>query len=289
MSDVGRVRRANEDACRVEPEIGLFVVSDGMGGHAGGRLASTIVTEDLPVMIENKLHTLRAAAPRAVRRVFKATVAEQSRQLRLEALGGEHGYTEMGATVIVLLIKDARAYIANLGDSRIYRLRNGKLRQLTRDHSVVSELLETGAIDLHEAADHEAQGQITRYLGMDHKAAVPHVKTFALRKADRLLLCTDGLTDMLGDRAVRDILMSVDRPDEACRDLIDAANAAGGHDNITAVVIDYTRADPRVAANRTCVSSPPRPQPTKQSPPPAPAQAAAPADPPPPAPPSGSH
>lgn len=242
LSDVGKSRDVNEDACRVEPEIGLFVVSDGMGGHKGGHLASGIVTEDLPVMIENKLHTLRSGRAHAVRRVFKTTLAEQSKQLWMEAVVGEHGFREMGATVVVLLIRDSRAYVANLGDSRIYRLRRTGLKQLTRDHSVVSELLEAGRILPHEAQTHEARGQITQYIGMDDTKAAPHLRTFALRKGDRLLLCTDGLTDMLDDLAIRRILTTNADPDAACRALVDEANDAGGHDNITVVVVDCVKA-----------------------------------------------
>lgn len=242
LSDVGRIRTVNEDAHHVEPEIGLFLISDGMGGHRGGHMASRIVTEDLPVMIENKLHALRSSSPRAVLRVIRSTLAEQNKQLWMEAVVGEYGYREMGATVVLLLIRAGRAYAANLGDSRIYRLRNGRLRQLTRDHSVIFELIAAGKIKPHEADGHEAQGQITKYVGMDAADTSPHVKTFALAKGDRFLLCTDGLTDMLDEGELRRILVTAEDPEKACRALTDAANAAGGLDNITAVVVDCTHA-----------------------------------------------
>ncbi len=239
-SDVGKVRAVNEDAYVIEPEIGLFVVSDGMGGHKGGALASSIVVEDLSVMIENRLHGLRSDSPRAVRRLFKAAIAEQSRQLCIEGAAGEHGYREMGATVVVLLIRRRRAYVANLGDSRIYRFRAGRLRQLTRDHSVIRELLEAGHIEPHEVENHEASGQITRYIGMEEDAA-PHVRTFALQKGDRLMLCTDGLTDMLDEKSIAKILATEDTAQTACKKLVQKANNAGGHDNITALIVDYTK------------------------------------------------
>jgi len=239
-SDVGRVRAVNEDAYVIEPEIGLFVVSDGMGGHKGGALASSIVAEDLSVMIENRLHRLRSDSPRAVRRLFKAAIAEQSRQLSIEGAGGEHGYREMGATVVVLLIRRRRAYAANLGDSRIYRFRAGRLRQLTKDHSVIRELLEAGHIEPHEVANHAASGQITHYIGMEEDAA-PHVRTFALQKGDRLMLCTDGLTDMIDEKAIAEVLATEQAPQTACEKLVKKANKAGGHDNITALNVDYTK------------------------------------------------
>jgi len=239
-SDVGKVRTANEDAYVIEPEIGLFIVSDGMGGHKGGALASSIVAGDLSVMIENRLHRLKSDSPRAVRRLFKAAIAEQSRQLWIEGAVGEHGYREMGATVVVLLIRRRRACVANVGDSRLYRFRAGRLRQVTKDHSVIGELLEAGAIEPHEVENHAASGQITHYIGMETDAAA-HVRTFALQKGDRLLLCTDGLTDMLDEKSITGILATENSAQTACEKLVQEANNAGGHDNITALIVDYTK------------------------------------------------
>lgn len=235
----GNVRTENEDAYFLGPEIGLFVVADGMGGHKGGSLASKIVTEDLPVMIENKLNALRSRSPRSVRRIFKSTIAEQSRQLCIEGTGGEHGYTDMGATVVVLLIANARACIANLGDSRIYRLRAGKLKQMTKDHSVISELIEAGRIEPDEADGHEALGQITQHVGMD-EVPEPHIKTFSLKKNDRLMLCTDGLTDMIREDEIKIMLTTEDDPETTAQKLIEKANNNGGYDNTTVVIVDYT-------------------------------------------------
>jgi protein phosphatase len=237
-SSVGRVRERNEDAFFLEPEIGLFIVADGMGGHKGGALASKIVTEDLPVMIENKLHALRSESLRAVARLFKTTIAEQSLHLWMEGTHGE-GFREMGATVVVLLIKGGHAYAANLGDSRIYRFRKGHLCQLTKDHSVISELIEAGHIEPHEAGDHEAAGQITHYMGMEEDRP-PHIKTFTLQKTDRIMLCTDGLTDMVEDNQIAHVLAEEQDPQIACQKLIKKANNAGGHDNTTVIIVDYT-------------------------------------------------
>ncbi len=237
LSSVGKVREHNEDAFFIEPEIGLFVVADGMGGHKGGAIASKIVTEDFPVMIENKLHALRSESPRAVARLFKTTIAEQSLHLWMEGEHGE-GFREMGATVVVLLIKGGHAYAANLGDSRIYRFRKGHLQQLTKDHSVISELIEAGHIEPHEADNHEAAGQITHYMGMEEDRP-PHIKTFTLQKKDRIMLCTDGLTDMLDDKQIAQLLAEEQDPQTACQKLIKKANNAGGHDNTTIIIVDY--------------------------------------------------
>ena len=217
--------------------MGLFLVSDGMGGERGGSIASNIVAEDLPVMIETRLDKLKSHNPRAIRSLFKKTIIEQSRQVQMEGTS-ESGYKGMGATVVMALLKDGRAYIANLGDSRIYRFRKGKLMQLTRDHSAVSELLRKGKIKPEEAESHADAGQITHYIGMEEKV-IPYVRTFTLKEKDRLLLCTDGLTDMIDDRAIAEILAGQTEPQSASDALVEAANAAGGHDNITAMVIDW--------------------------------------------------
>ncbi len=235
-TDTGKVRSQNEDAYHIEPEIGLFLVSDGMGGHHGGALASKIVTEDLPAMIETRLHNMHSTGRRAVRSMLKKVVMEQSRQLWLEGLS-ESGYKEMGATLVLTLLRQNQVFTANLGDSRLYRLRNNRLTQISKDHSVISELIEAGRIQPEQALDHPAQGMITRYVGMEVRAHA-HLKTFQLRPSDRLLLCTDGLTDMVSDSMIHTILKNSDCPREACNRLIQSANEAGGHDNITAIVID---------------------------------------------------
>jgi serine/threonine protein phosphatase PrpC len=191
----------------------------------------------LPVMIEVRLDKLRVGSPAAIRSLFKKAIREQSRQLNLEGTS-ETGFKDMGATLVVALLKNNRAYIANLGDSRIYRFRNRRLVQLTKDHSVVSELLDKGRIKPEEAQNHEAQGEITHYVGMEDKAR-PHIRSFQLKNGDRLLLCTDGLTDSIDDKTIAAILAKKQQCKEACQALVDAANDAGGHDNITVVIADW--------------------------------------------------
>jgi len=234
---VGMERQENQDSFFADPEPALFLVSDGMGGHRGGALASGIVAEDLPVMIENALDRLKVGTPRTIRTLLERMIAEQSKQLQLEGTS-ESGFRDMGATLVIALLRKGRCFVANIGDSRAYHLRKGRMVQLTRDHSVVSELIEKGHIEPEEAADHNASGQITRYVGMKEKAR-SHVRSFALKKADRLLLCTDGLTDMVTDKDIASILKAETNPQAACKSLVAAANKAGGHDNITALVIDW--------------------------------------------------
>jgi len=237
-TDVGKVRQENEDKFLVNQELGLFIVSDGMGGHQGGELASKIVVDDLPYMIENGLHRLRSDSVRSVRRLLKRIIAELSRQMALEGQS-ESGYKGMGATLVLALFYKNRVYAANLGDSRMYVLRRGRLIQKTRDHSVVGSLVRNGDITVEGAKEHEAQGQITRYVGMEEQARA-YVRTFAAQSGDRYLLCSDGLTDMLRDPEIKHtLLQEFSDSQSACEQLTAAANAAGGHDNITVAIIDW--------------------------------------------------
>ena len=149
----------------------------------------------------------------------------------------ESGYKEMGATLVMALIRDGRAYIGSVGDSRIYRFRKGALVQMTKEHSVVSELLSAGKIEPQDVPDHPTQGQITRYIGMEG-GLKPFVRSFAIENGDRLLLCTDGLTDMVDDDTIARILSDKDDAQTVCNVLVKNANQAGGLDNITVIVID---------------------------------------------------
>jgi serine/threonine protein phosphatase PrpC len=234
---VGKVREENEDTFLVEPQLALFLVSDGMGGHRGGELASKIVIEDLPVMIETGLDKLRAGSPKAVKSLLSRSITEQSKQLRLEGTS-ETGFKDMGATLVTVLLRNKRCFVANLGDSRAYLFRKGRLSQLTRDHSVVSDLVMEGLIGPEEARSHYARGQITSYVGMEEEPS-PYVRSFLLKKNDRLLLCTDGLTDMVDDESIAAILKKEPDPQVVCEELVDAANAAGGSDNITVLTVDW--------------------------------------------------
>jgi serine/threonine protein phosphatase PrpC len=234
---VGKMRDENEDRFLVEPELGLFLVSDGMGGHEGGAQASKIVVTTLPAMISERLKKRRSHSTRALRGMLKRIMPELNDRVRQEG-ANRTGLRNMGATVVMALLIDKRAYIANLGDSRLYRLRGRRLRQLTEEHSVVSELIEEGHIEPHEGENHPDQGQITRYVGIDDQAN-PYVRTVSLKEGDRLLLCSDGLTDVVNDKAIAAILRAEGDPQASCRQLIQAANAAGGHDNVTVIVVDW--------------------------------------------------
>jgi protein phosphatase len=240
LSDVGRVRAANEDAFAVLPDQGLLIVSDGMGGHQAGATASKIVVDVLPAMIEQRLARARDQRSLAPSRVLRDTIVDLSRKVR-EQSAGRAGLAGMGATVVAVSLQGNRAYVAHMGDSRLYLHRMGRLQLLTHDHSLVALLLRREEITPAEARDHPARGKLSRYVGMETEV-YPDVRALRLTPGDRLLLCTDGLTGMVSDEDVAAILKTAAEPESACRSLVDAANARGGRDNVTVLVADYTSA-----------------------------------------------
>jgi len=238
-TDVGRVRARNEDAFLVDEQIGLFGVVDGMGGHPGGDVAAGTIAEAFPNEVSRKFTTMRTRQARAIRRWLESLVVQQSLQLCFQGLS-RPGYAGMGATLAVLLGIGGRAYMANLGDSRIYCLRTQRLSQLSRDHSVIAELLDAGEIRPQDVATHGARGLLTQYVGMPEEPK-PYVRSRVLHAGDRFLLCTDGLTNMVSEPAIARILGLHAEPRQAAEALVEAANDAGGMDNTTVVVADWQR------------------------------------------------
>ncbi len=234
-TDTGRVRRANQDRWLAEPGTGLCIVADGMGGAHGGELASTVIIEALPGMLHAvSAESLSLDSPNAIETTLEA-LKQLSNTLRAESKD-EPGLDGMGSTAVLAIIRDQRALIAHLGDSRAYRLNNGMLEQLTVDHTVVQLLTDIGEITPAEARCHPARGQLTRFVGMEGEP-LPEATIAPVEAGDQFLLCSDGLTEMLDDPTITQILITHSDASAACDALIDAANAAGGTDNITCVVV----------------------------------------------------
>jgi protein phosphatase len=236
ITDIGRVREENQDAYFADPDTGLFLVSDGMGGHQAGALASKVVSEVFPVMVKEKLGKLKSHGTAAMKSMLKKTIVELSRQTRIQS-SNQTGLMGMGATLVMALLRGNQAFIANMGDSRAYLCRKGQLSQISEEHSVVGILLRTKEITPQEARYHPARGQLTRFIGMLDEV-YPYVCTVTLKPKDRILLCSDGLTGMVEDKEIVKLLQENKNPQDACKMLVDKANAAGGHDNITVVVVD---------------------------------------------------
>lgn len=234
-SDVGKVRAQNEDACLVDVEHGLFIVSDGMGGAQAGALASKIVVRVLPRLIKERLTRLKKPSSRTVRLSLRDAIVELSQQIHKES-ANRIDLKGMGATVVLVMLRRRWAYLTHMGDSRAYLFRDGQLTQLTDDHSIVGILLRHGDITPEEARKHPARGRLSRYVGMKGKV-YPDVQTQALRAEDKLLLCSDGLSGMLTDIAIAKLLKKHQDPQAACQALVNGANAAGGKDNTTVVIV----------------------------------------------------
>jgi serine/threonine protein phosphatase PrpC len=231
------MRERNEDRWSADGDLGLFSVSDGMGGRPAGEVASEVIVSTLPDLVTTHFGAAPdLAAPDATQRL-RTVLIELSTGLR-EGSQDMPQLAGMGATAVVALVNQATALIAHVGDSRAYLWREHKLDRLTRDHSLAQALADAGAITEQQAAGHPGRGQLTRHIGMAGEVW-PDTCRIILRPADRLLLCSDGLTSMLDDARIREILNGCPDPDHACRTLIEAANDAGGTDNITVLVIAH--------------------------------------------------
>jgi PPM family protein phosphatase len=237
---VGR-RKRNEDAYVLDAELGLFAVADGMGGYSGGAEASGLAVAALAEFWETSAdpdNTWPYAFDRALtfqENRIDAAVRLANRRI-CERRTGE--LANMGSTVAALIVRPSTAIVAHLGDSRIYRLRAGELRQLTRDHSLYEQLLETGA-DLPPLDQFAYANVVTRALGAaEHDR--PELQTLDLQDGDRYLLCSDGLSGVLGPAELAATLAEV-AIEAAAERLVEAAFAAGSRDNITAIVVQVHR------------------------------------------------
>jgi len=243
-TDPGKKRANNEDALLLNDTMGLYAVADGIGGNEGGEVASSIAVETLAQAMPDLLGEKDRTPP--VGRVRtddpSASALREAFFLANRAIHQERsqnpGISNMGTTLTALLLRDKQAFIAHIGDSRAYLLRAGKLEQLTNDHSFVAEQVRAGTITQEQARSSPYRHMITRALGIaeDVKADLTN---HALKKDDRFLLCTDGLTEMVADAEIGRVL-ATSSPEEAVQKLLDAANERGGVDNITAVVVWVT-------------------------------------------------
>lgn len=219
--------------------IGLYLVADGMGGHDAGDLASRTVNR---VVAERLIHTGVVPELRMFPPAGGASPADLLVQAIREANGALVHYaqetgSDLGSTITAALIVGETAFIANVGDSRTYLLRDGHLEQVTRDHSLVARLAEVGIIRPEQIRTHPRRNEIYRSLGQQPNVEVD-LFTRPLRKGDRLILCSDGLWEMVPDDQIRHIVESARTPQQACDALVEAANRAGGEDNIAVIVVE---------------------------------------------------
>ncbi len=237
-SDIGCVRSLNEDSFCIygleEKRLpGFCVLSDGMGGHNAGEVASQKTVQFVAEVLMDSIPEKTAALPKEIKRavqtanegVFRMAVTNQ-------------GQSGMGATLVVAAVAEGIAYIANVGDSRAYAYRNHELMRITKDHSVVEEMMANGSITPEEARNHPQRNMITRAIGTD-PIVEPDLFEYDYMPGDTLLLCSDGLSGMVEDEEIRRILEEKQSAGESVMSLIEAAKERGGQDNITVICIRF--------------------------------------------------
>ena len=223
-TNVGKVRKNNEDAFKISDKENIYLLADGMGGHLGGEFASSMAVQDLEKLlidVKNKTE-------------IKEAIEEVNRKIYQKSLEDEN-LSGMGTTLSMVKILEDHLYFANIGDSRIYRLKDGSLTQLTIDDSYVNYLLEVGAITSDQAKDHPKKNVLLKALGTTEDIEV-FVQEIQWQEDDLYLLCSDGLTNMLDEEEIQEILSSHEAK-EAVDILIDRALGRGGKDNITVIIL----------------------------------------------------
>ncbi len=243
-TDAGLTRSNNEDAVLVDERHRIAILADGMGGYNAGEIAAsmatTLIRSQLGAWLESQA---RAASARELRRALELSVEDANRAVFSASLANP-GYAGMGTTLVMGVFQDQRMMVAHIGDSRCYRLRGGRLVQVTRDHSLLQEQLDAGLISPQEAATASHRNLVTRALGVEESVIV-EVNELKVEADDCYLLCSDGLSDMIDDGLIGDILRLEAPLDERATRLVDAANAHGGRDNITVLLVHAQADAPR--------------------------------------------
>lgn len=240
-SDPGLVREHNEDTALALPELGLFVVADGMGGHAAGDKASALVADTVSRYFRQMsplLLQLDSDDEVELNRVLKAAVEKSAEVVAFESQ--RHPSRKgMGTTLTMAYLLWPTAFIVHIGDSRAYLFRNGELEQLTTDHTVAQQLVEGGAMEPEKALRTRWASVLWNVIGGTSGKLLPVVSKAALEAGDVMLLCTDGLTKHMSDRDLAKIVALDLSSEETCRRLVETANAGGGRDNITIIVAKF--------------------------------------------------
>lgn len=239
QTDIGLKRSRNDDSFCVEAERGLFMVADGMGGHPGGDVASLMAIETTREFLDKALSDNEITLPFGIdhsiphdANIISTGMRLANRRIFNEARG-------MGTTMVVLLIREGKAYICHVGDSRLYRIRDNGIEQLTEDHSLMNEEIRRGTLSKEDAGHYRLRHVITKAIGTAADVECD-CRVEDLREGDIFLLCTDGLTGKVGDSEILGLIAGGDTSEKTCETLVRRANELGGDDNITAVVVRYT-------------------------------------------------
>lgn len=249
ITDEGLVRDHNEDSIGSDASLGLLVLADGMGGHKGGEVASAIAVDSILQELRENLPNIRPGSTDdntgySLESMSIETAIKNANLKIFEAAKNNSKYEGMGTTVVVLLFYDNRITVAHVGDSRLYRLRDNMLEQMTRDHTLLQELVDRGFYTRKEADASLNKNLVTRAVGVNADVEVDLLEDFALVN-DLYLLCSDGLTDMIDDNLIEDIQLNYrDNQEKITTELIKQAKDHGGKDNISVMLAQVVKEFP---------------------------------------------
>ena len=234
VTDIGKMRNLNQDfVYTTDEKLGnlpnLYIVADGMGGHNAGDFAARLT-------ISTMLETIAKLSDADAEGLLDKSIIAANREV-FRCAGSSEDLEGMGTTVVAATIDDRRLTVANVGDSRLYLCREGGLRQITRDHSWVEEMIRRGGLKREDARNHPDKNIITRAVGVEETVRIDFFE-LALQEKDLVLMCTDGLTNMLEDETIYGVLMGAGTLEEKAKELVRRANESGGRDNISVILID---------------------------------------------------
>ena len=234
-TDTGRERNNNEDAVALDEDARLVALADGMGGYNAGEVASSMVTSFIKTELGRwLLEATDQASDAEVRRAMEICVDNANRAI-FNAANSNPQYAGMGTTLVLAVFRQGRLMLGHIGDSRAYRLRGGRMTQITHDHSLLQEQIDSGLITQEQAAFSSNKNLVTRAVGVEDTVLL-ETHLHDVLPGDTYLLCSDGLSDMLDDESIAQVLMGAETLPEAAAALVDAANEAGGKDNISVVL-----------------------------------------------------
>ncbi len=231
VSDPGLIRSNNQDAYYIDPEGRFFIVADGMGGHAGGEQASRIATGQIEAYLSGNWNSSKPSG-----QLLQEALLQANEAILLDQQNHPER-SDMGTTIVVVIFRPKEPPLcAHVGDSRLYRFRNYQLEQLTEDDTWVARALKMGEITPEEARIHPFRHVLSRCLGREDLRQI-EVQQLDVKPGDRLLLCSDGLTEELADPKIADYFKEISLVEKAALSLVEAAKEHGGHDNITVVIV----------------------------------------------------
>jgi len=236
VTDTGRARRNNEDAVALDEAGRIAVLADGMGGYNAGEVASQMASERVRSELAERLRPLGATPTETELKSALLDAVESANRAVYDAAMTTAEYAGMGTTLVVAVYRGDKLWLGHIGDSRAYRFRAGHLEQLTRDHSLLQEQIDAGLITTEQAAYSMHKNLVTRAVGVDEVVEL-EIHDYPVEPGDVLLMCSDGLSDMLSDEQIAQLLRTNDSLATAGAMLVQAANAAGGRDNIAVVLV----------------------------------------------------